>query len=100
MITVGRRVVIEPIVEMPSSLLTVPDRTTRWKSGKLSICGKVVAVGRKAGIEVGEYAYHSDSCGEYIDNGKYRVIHEDDIMFTSDELLPTQWLGAKENYDA
>jgi len=98
--TVGRRIVVEPVAELPSGLLTVPDRATRWKTGKLSICGKVIATGREAGVEVGTYVYHSDSCGSYIDNGKYRVIHEDDVMFMSDELLPAQWLGARENYDA
>lgn len=99
--TVGRRIVIEPVLEMPSALLTVPVRTTRWrKENKLSICGKVVAVGRDAGVEVGTYVYHSDSCGEFIDNDRYRVIHEDDVMFMSDELMPAQWIGAEENYDA
>lgn len=98
--TMGKRVVVEPVVELPSAVLMVPERNTRWKNGKLSICGKVVATGREAGIEVGAYVYHSDSCGEFIDHGKYRVIHEDDIMFMSSELVPAQWLGAKENYDA
>lgn len=98
--TTGRRVVVEPIRELPSEFIIVPGRRTRWRNGELSICGQVVAVGREnAGVPVGSFVYHSDSCGEYIEHGKYRVIHEDDIMFLSDKLVPAQWIGAEENYD-
>ena len=98
--TTGRRVVLEPILEYPSDVIQAPNRTSRWKNGAISICGRVVSLGREnSGLQVGDIVYHSDSCGKKIDDEKYNVIHEDDIMFTSEQPLPVQWVGAEERYD-
>lgn len=98
--TTGRHVVVEPVSELPSSVVVVPNRTSRWKNGNISICGKIVALGRKnVGLELGQYVYHSDSCATPINDGKFNVLHENDVMFMSNELIPVQWIGAKENFD-
>lgn len=94
------KIVLEPVREMPSEAILVPVRGTRYRNGKLSICGRVVAVGPKVqGVGIGEYAYHSDSCYQPIQEGALNVIRQDDIMFLSHELLPAQWLGAEEVYE-
>ena len=98
--TISRRVVLAPILEYPSDTIQVLNRTSRWKNGAISICGRVVSLGREnSGLRVGDIVYHSDSCGKKIDDEKYNVIHEDDIMFTSEQPLPVQWVGAEERYD-
>lgn len=107
--TTGSKLILEPIFETPSATIAVPDRPSRWKNGKLSICGRVVSAGpgtrnRKGlliptEVKVGDYVYHSDSCGTPILNGRYNVVREADVMFVTDEPIPAQWLGAKENYD-
>lgn len=107
--TTGNKIVVKPIFELPSTSIAVPARPSRWKNGQLSICGEVVAVGPgrrtkrrnrvPVDVRVGQYVYHSDSCGRPIDDDRYAVITENDVMFVSDELLPAQWIGAKENYD-
>ena len=96
----GRRVIVEPVLERPSSVIEVPARASRWKNDGLTICGRVVALGRTgAGLEIGQYVYHSDSCALPVQDGELRSLHEDDIMFVSDTLVPTQWVGAEESYD-
>lgn len=98
--TTGRRIVVEPVLEMPSSVVAVPNRVSRWKNGNVSVCGRVVAVGRAGvGVEVGQYVYHSDSCAIPINDGKFNVIHEDDVMFLTNVLLPVEWVGAEENFN-
>jgi hypothetical protein len=95
--TTGNKIVLEPVLEAPSALLVVPARMTEWGNGKLSIVGKIVAVGPKVtDAKVGEYAYHADSCFAPVFEDKYNVIRESDIMFCSPELLTAQWIGAKE----
>ena len=95
--TTGKRLILEPILEQPSASIVVPNRTSRWKNGAVSICGRVVAMGREnAGIDLGDIVYHSDSCGRLIADDQFNVIHEDDVMFVSKEFIPVQWVGAEE----
>lgn len=107
--TTGSKLILEPLFEMPSEFIAVPARQSRWKNGKLSICGRVVSAGpgtrNKKGllvppdVKIGDYVYHSDSCGSSILDGRFNVVRENDVMFISKEPLPAQWLGAKESYD-
>lgn len=100
MLTVGDKVIVEPILEKPSDVIAVPDRNTRYRNGKLSICGRVTAIGPEVeGIDIGDYVYHSDSCYAPIKNSGFNVMHQGDIMFVSKELIPVQWIGAEEHFD-
>jgi co-chaperonin GroES (HSP10) len=105
--TTANRVIIEPIFESNEYIDLLP-QDSRWKNGRLSICGKVVAKGpgfrikrtrRSPDVEIGQYVWHSDSSGEFIKEGKYKVIRENDIMFLADEFVPVEWVGAEEKYD-
>lgn len=107
--TTEDRIIVRPVLEKPSDIIAVPKRPSRWKNGDLSVCGQVIAVGpgrktRKGvivpvSVKPGDFLYYSDSCHVSVKNGEFDVIRESDVMFVSDELLPTQWLGACEHYD-
>jgi co-chaperonin GroES (HSP10) len=105
--TTTDRIVIEPIFDSNPFIDLLP-QDSRWKNGRLSICGKVVAKGpgkrikrvcRPPDVEIGQYVWHSDSSGEFIKEGKLKVIHESDVMFISNEFVPVEWVGAEEKYD-
>lgn len=99
--TTTTKLVLEPVAEILSDLIYTPKKDSRWKNGKLSICGRVVAIGPQVqDVKVGDYAYHSDSCYAPINGGKFNVIRQNDIMFLTDELIPAKWIGAEENFDA
>lgn len=99
MLTTGDKVILKPLLEKPSDTIIVPARDTRYRNGKLSICGEVIAVGPKVqGVEVGSYAFHSDSCFAPVRDGKLNVIRQSDIMFLSDKPFAVQWIGAEETY--
>jgi co-chaperonin GroES (HSP10) len=96
------RLALAPIYEPRSDKLWTPDEISRWQNGKLSISGRVTAIGPDVqGVSVGDVVYHSDSCAKPFDiNGnEIRIIHQDDIMFVSDEPVKTAWIGAEEDYD-
>ncbi len=101
MFTTTNKLVLEPVAEILSNLIHVPEKDSRWKNGTLSICGRVVAIGPKVqDVQIGDYAYHSDSCYAPINGGKFNVIRQNDIMFTTEELISVSWIGAEENFDA
>jgi co-chaperonin GroES (HSP10) len=96
------RIVLEPIYETRSDVVWTPDEISRWQNGKLSISGKVKAIGGDvSGVEIGQIVYHSDSCAKpsVISGDEIRIIREDDVMFISDLPVKSLWVGAEEAYD-
>lgn len=94
----GNRILISPIVETRSEVIWTPEQLSRWGNGLLATKGTVLAVGPDVdGVEVGEIAHFSDSCGKPCADGI--LIREDDVMFVSDATVKAEWIGAEEVHD-